>query len=245
MRNVQIAGAAALAAFFVCAQSQAAGAPAGFPDMKASYRAVYDLHSDEKNAPKEITLEADGPGKMRIEMAHMNAKRAKAGSKLISVFDASNDQMIMYATGPEAPKKALVMPQKRGFMNTVLKWKEAKGPQPKRIGTDKVAGLSCEVWQTDDAGGRQQACITSDGILLRAGKAGEEPEIVAREVRKGPMPDSDFKVPDGFEVLDMGPCQDMMQKAAEAARAGKQPDMTAMMKCQSIGQEASEIFGEQ
>ena len=217
--------------------------PAGFPKMTATYRAVYDLSSKEEG-PKEATFEVDGARKLRFEMAHMNEAKAAKGLKLIGVFDDPNDRMLLYVDGPDAPKAALTLPQKEGFMDAFLKWGSAADKQPKKVGTDKIAGLSCDVWQTDDDGGEHQACLTSDGILLRAGDAGEEPTIVAREVKKGAIPDSRFAIPEGYEVVDMGPCQELMQKAATDAKAGKAPDMAAMMKCQAIGQKAAEIFGD-
>jgi len=217
--------------------------PAGFPKMTATYRAIYDISSKEEG-PKEATFEVDGARKLRFEMAHMSEAKAAKGLKLIGVFDDPNDRMLLYVDGPDAPKAALTLPQKEGFMDTFLKWGAAADKQPEKVGTDKIAGLSCDVWQTDDDGGEHQACLTSDGILLRAGDAGEEPTIVAREVKRGAISESRFAIPEGYEVVDMGPCQELMQKAAADAKAGKAPDMTAMMKCQAIGQKAAEIFGD-
>jgi hypothetical protein len=117
---------------------------------------------------------------------------------------------------------------------------------PKKVGSETIAGLKCDIWETDAEEGEAagQACITRDGILLKAGDKGAAmPDIVAVSVDKGARPAASFAVPADFEIVDMGPCQKLMQEAMTAAQSGKVPDMAAMQQCQDIGKKAAEIFG--
>ena len=67
-----------------------------------------------------------------------------------------------------------------------------------RRGTDRVAGLPCTEWQTTDSEGAPTlACITEDGVLLRA-RRGNEVMVQAARVRYGPQDPAAFRVPDGY-----------------------------------------------
>jgi hypothetical protein len=64
-----------------------------------------------------------------------------------------------------------------------------------RRGEDSVAGVACTVWETMDRdGGRTLACITADGVLLRANAAGQT-LVTATEVQYAPQDPAAFHVP--------------------------------------------------
>lgn len=226
----------------------AAGGPSipGFPRQTASYVGEYQL-TDGDGAVSTATFTVAGWRKLRFEMPHPEASRAAKGMKMVGVFDDANDRSLMYIIGPGATQTAMVMPQRDDFLADWTVWDDADGPPPRKVGGDRVAGLSCDVWEmapvTADEPA-QQACITSDGIFLRSGPAGGPPDMVATSVRKGPVDAALFAVPAGFEVIDMGPCTEAMDQAMAAAQAGKQPDLAAMQKCQAIAAKAAGMFGE-
>ncbi|NWG70330.1 MAG: hypothetical protein HXY23_01810 [Parvularculaceae bacterium] len=219
--------------------------PAGFPKMTASYKAVYKARMGEMGE-REMTLEAAGARKLRFEMPHFSEERAAAGDKVVGVFDDQQNRSVMFVEGPGAKKVALVIPQEENMLASFLKWSSEDGAPPTKVGSDNVAGLSCDIWEAAaDAGEAPgQACITRDGILLRAGDKGAEPDVVAVSVDKGARPSSSFALPEGYELLDMGPCRKLMEEAMAGAQSGKMPDMVAMQKCQDIGMKAGEIFGQ-
>lgn len=81
----------------------------------------------------------------------------------------------------------------------------ATGTGYERRGTDTVAGVPCTLWQTTDLRGSVVlACITADGVLLRA-SVGGHPVIEAKTVTYGPQPASLFAVPEGYHVVQHPP----------------------------------------
>lgn len=74
------------------------------------------------------------------------------------------------------------------------------GPQStfRRQGESQVAGLTCTEWQTvDTAGAPALACITADGVLLRA-VAGGRVLVEATSVQYRPQDPVTFQVPAGY-----------------------------------------------
>lgn len=67
-----------------------------------------------------------------------------------------------------------------------------------RGGRAQIAGLACTEWQTlDSQGAATTACITDDGVLLRARQGGQVLAEAAR-VTYGPLDPGAFRVPDGY-----------------------------------------------
>lgn len=221
--------------------------PAGFPKMKATYRATYATNVDGEG-PKEMTLEVAGEKKMRFEMPHFDAARAAAGATMVGVFDETTSRYIMFAGGEGAAKAAVVMPFEENIFDMFHAWQNEAGERPTKVGADSVAGLKCEVWElAADAEGEaaSQACITRDGIILRAGdKGAATPDMIATKVDKGRIDPARFAVPAGYEIIDMGPCQQAMQEAMATAQAGGEPDFAKMQECQALSMKAAAVFGE-
>jgi hypothetical protein len=74
-----------------------------------------------------------------------------------------------------------------------------------RKGTDSVLGIPCTDWtvQTDDSNGT--ACVTSDGVLLRASGTDQSGKVqgmaVATAVTYAQQPENLFKVPSGYRKV--------------------------------------------
>ncbi len=67
-----------------------------------------------------------------------------------------------------------------------------------RQGAAQVAGLPCTEWRTVDSQGvATLACITADGVLLRAQQAGRV-LVEAARVSYGAQDPAAFRVPDGY-----------------------------------------------
>jgi hypothetical protein len=90
------------------------------------------------------------------------------------------------------------------------------GPRPyspdarfAREGSDRVAGTPCTVWRIEDQGVRVRACITADGVLLRArdmGGPGGDAAGADREavrVDYGGQDPARFRPPPGFQTMRM------------------------------------------
>jgi hypothetical protein len=69
-----------------------------------------------------------------------------------------------------------------------------------RVGEDRVAGLACAEWEATATDGRRTlACITEDGVMLRA-EAGGRLLVEATAVNYAPQDPALFAPPPGFAV---------------------------------------------
>jgi hypothetical protein len=84
--------------------------------------------------------------------------------------------------------------------------------------TAVVAGLNCTNWETTDAAGEPtRACMTADGVLLRAVAAGRV-LVEAVSVRYGPIDASVFRIPDDYQRLKPPPPRASMPPGDQKAR---------------------------
>ncbi len=74
-----------------------------------------------------------------------------------------------------------------------------------RDGTDTVTGLTCDVWRLSGPHGKGTACVTADGVVLRAAGSAEHGagELEAISVAYGPQPASLFTPPSDFARMDL------------------------------------------
>lgn len=81
----------------------------------------------------------------------------------------------------------------------------AKGGAFIQRGEARVAGLACTDWETKDTGGRTVlACLTADGVLLRA-QANGLVLLQATSVRFEPQAEAVFRVPADYRTITMPP----------------------------------------
>jgi hypothetical protein len=104
----------------------------------------------------------------------------------------------------------MVMEQMRMIMDVPMgQVMQQYGPSDsatyRREGTATVAGLSCTVWSYEDRGNRGRACITSDGVTLRAEGThqGQSGGMEATQVSYGPQDASRFQRPQGYGTMQV------------------------------------------
>ena len=107
----------------------------------------------------------------------------------------------------------MVLPEQRMVMTLPMDMASAQGipiePSANarfvREGTETVAGLRCTNWRIEDGAHRGTACLTDDGIMLRArGEAdGRSGGLEAVEVSVVPQDAARFQVPAGFQTMQM------------------------------------------
>lgn len=68
-----------------------------------------------------------------------------------------------------------------------------------REGTDSVAGLPCTVWRVEERGRTARACLTADGVMLRA--EGPQGRMEAISVSRAPQDPARFVRPAGYQPL--------------------------------------------
>jgi hypothetical protein len=78
-----------------------------------------------------------------------------------------------------------------------------EGARYTREGNDRVAGLPCTNWRIEAEGETNRACITADGVMLRAataagGRSGEG-VLEAVSVSQGPQDPARFERPPGYQ----------------------------------------------
>jgi hypothetical protein len=79
------------------------------------------------------------------------------------------------------------------------------GAKAVRAGTDTVAGLGCAVWRMSGPRGSGTACVTDDGVVLRADGSAEHGsgDLEAVSVTYAPQPAALFAPPAGFARMDL------------------------------------------
>ena len=75
----------------------------------------------------------------------------------------------------------------------------------RREGTDTVAGVACNVWTFEDRGNQGRACITNDGVTLRAQgtSGGQSGGMEATQVTYGAQNAARFQRPQGYQTMQV------------------------------------------
>lgn len=218
--------------------------PASFPKPSADYSGVYDFAAGGQ--PMEVKIAASGMKQRLTFPPGSGVGGAKGEWSQVMVNENAGETMLMWPEGEGAPAIATTMSRKdMGAMANSFGVDAAKEASAKRTGTDTVAGETCAVWEFAAGEGEAPgtACVTRDGIALRVVSGGET-VMLAKSIRRGAQDPALFAAPAGYEVVDMGECMRMSAEMMEAMRAGKQPDMAKMQKCQALGEKMGEMYGQ-
>jgi hypothetical protein len=104
----------------------------------------------------------------------------------------------------------MVMDQMRMIMDIPMQQAlQQAGPSPnaayRRTGSDTVAGLACTVWSYQDGGNAGTACVTADGVMLRAqgSSQGQSGGMEATQVAYGTQDPARFQRPAGYQSMQM------------------------------------------
>lgn len=239
-----LAVAAAAAAAETPAAAPAADLwPANFPKPSADYSGVYDFTAGEKTF--EVKIAASGAKQRLTFPPGAGVGGAKGEWSQVMVNQDAGETMLMWPEGEGAPAIATTMSRMdMGAMASALGAGSAKEASAKKTGTDNIAGEPCAVWEFAAGEGETpgDACVTRDGIPLRVVSGGAT-VMLAKLISRSPQDASLFAAPAGYEVVDMGECMRMSAEMMEAMRAGKEPDMAKMQKCQALSEKMGEMYG--
>ncbi|MDF2994890.1 MAG: hypothetical protein K0R27_527 [Xanthobacteraceae bacterium] len=135
-----------------------------------------------------------GNGRLRVEVGTAGTSGAMTG-----LIDPKKKRMVMLTTLPGMDKVALEMELPESLSFTDL---PAEGA---RFGSDTVAGEPCDLWRTSEKVGSDpvEACITPDGIVMRAkATVNGKPQVVFEvvELARGPQDPAQFEVPKGVKI---------------------------------------------
>ncbi len=190
MRRTLLAALLGLSALPAPMAAMAQDRPALFPtrDVSVTYR-ITGGQARQGGAMQSLTIAWLASAQtMRMDMAGMG----------YMVADHRNQRGFM------------VMEQARMVMDVPMQQAmQQYGPSEnatyRRTGTDTVAGLSCTVWSYDDRGNTGTACVTADGVMLRAAgtSQGQSGGMEATQVAYGAQDPSRFQRPQGYQSMQI------------------------------------------
>ncbi len=219
--------------------------PPGFPRPTADFTGVYQMGS----AGQSIDVKMAGSGgRQRIEFPPGSGAAGPASPfAQVMVSENSGEKILMWPEGDGAPKIAAMMRRSDvGALAGSFGIDAAAAARGKKTGEDTVAGERCAVWSiAESASGEApgDACVTRDGIVLRAISGGQT-VMLAKSIERGRQDASLFAPPADYEIADMGECMRIGAEAMELARAGKVPDLAKMEKCRALGEKMGAMFGQ-
>ena len=171
--------------------------------FQSSFRLDANIYQDNgSSAP--MTMYRDGR-KLRMEYTQPGEGEMAAiirETEAIMIANVAGQQMAMRMSLDQAPST----PEEE--------WAGKDETQVRRLGPCTVIGETGVEWENADTGEGSSgtACITSDGIILKATENGRT-VFEATRLQRGDQPDALFEVPEGVAVTDMGA---MMREAMEA-----------------------------
>lgn len=217
MRSLLLAatGAALLAACSPSAPSGGEGAGAGasasaFPTLNsAPYRLEAMVHP-EGDPPFPLVMVRDGQ-RMRMEST------TDEGPVVVIVnYETNEALMISNVRGQRLAIRTPELPAQ--FSDPTATWQSEVATNATRTGECSVAGVTGSEWSRTEEGVAHTACVTEDGIFLRATEGGRTTWEATRVVR-GPQPAEQFAPPPGVRVMDMSNMGGLM----EAIQQGQRP----------------------
>ncbi|MGH7122178.1 MAG: hypothetical protein ACREFP_24815 [Acetobacteraceae bacterium] len=193
MRTSVISGLGALALLLAAVPASAAEQPPLTPtrDVAVTYQAT-----NAKGTVHVVHMSFDAPGR-RLHIDVVGEPVFQVIDRKANVAVLVLDTKKVYLERPLPPDMGNIMDRSP---NMIMK----KGA------TAKVAGLSCTLWSvpTGPNSPDLEACITEDGVLLKAGpanRASNQPRLEATSVVYGPQPEQLFVPPAGFHRIEPTP----------------------------------------
>jgi hypothetical protein len=181
---MRIEPAAVLCALLATTAAHAQQRPLLLPARDAAVTYRMTDNKDHQTADMHAYFKAGG-GLMRVD---------PPGAPFYMILDRNAGQVTTVIPEQHSYFQTKMGPEDRWFMlNDQMQFS--------RQGTQTVAGQTCTDWAMADAEATGTACVTDDGVLLRAngtGKDGSSGGMEATSVSLGDQPDSLFAVPAGF-----------------------------------------------
>lgn len=157
----------------------------------------------------------EGGGEMRMSWL--------AAQQLMRMDMPGGMGWMVIGTEGGAARGFMVMPQQRMIMDIpAAQASEARGMMPSpsarfvREGTDRIVNTPCTIWRVEDQGEAGRACITADGVTLRAEQVGRPAaRMEAIALTYGAQDPARFQRPQGFQAFQLPPgVSDMMRGMA-------------------------------
>ena len=187
------------------------GAPGGgaaFPNLaQASYRAEATALGPDGNATPVVMIRSGN--KMRMEMASPEGQMA-----MVNNGDTGESFVLMTNDGQTTAMSMSAL----DYRNPADAWNAEMASTATRIGACAAAGETGSEWTREADGGTTTACVTDDGIILRATDDGET-TWETTSVQRGPQSADLFVLPAGVQVMDMSAIAGAAVNSAAAGQA--------------------------
>ncbi len=153
----------------------------------------------------DYQLTARGPQGATMKIAHsgermrLEVRQSDIPGDMTGIVDLVRNRMLMLVAIPGMGNRAFDIDLPEDFAAL------DPGGEGVRTGTDSVAGETCHIWRTrgDRSGTPVEACITEDGIALRArAEVSGKPRVIfeAVELVRAPQDARLFELPQGAKV---------------------------------------------
>jgi hypothetical protein len=211
---VVLVSACALAA---CNPSAPSGGGGLFPDLtRASYRAEATVQSPDGGTMLVVMIRSGN--KMRMEM------NAPEGQMAVVNNGETGDSFMLMTSGGQTTAMQM---SGVNYENPAQEWGAEYASTATRTGSCAVAGESGSEWTREADGATSTACVTDDGIILRATEDGRT-TWETTSVQRGPQSADLFTLPPGVQAVDMSAIAGAA--AAAAAQGGVTPQLCEQMR---------------
>ena len=177
-----------------------------FPNLNTTaFRAEANITREGQTIP--VVMIRDGQ-KLRMEIAAPQGQ-----STIITNAETGESFIIASAMGQTHAMRL----QQQENEDPAADW-QGEMANAARTGSCSVAGENGAEWTRDENGTPHTACVTSDGIILRATEGGQ---IVweTTSVQRGPQSADQFALPPGVQVIDLNDMGAAMEDMMARARA--------------------------
>lgn len=188
----------ALALFSACVLAACnPSAPSGggglFPNLtEASYRADATIHGEDGQTLPVVMIRSGN--KVRMEM------NSPQGAMIVVNNADTQENFVLMTNGGQT---YAIQADPSSYDNPIDSWNAEYAESATRTGDCSVAGENGAAWTRDVEGEPHTACVTQDGIILRATE-GERVVWETTSVQRGPQDAALFTMPEGVQTMDFG-----------------------------------------
>ena len=177
-----------------CNPSAPSGGAGLFPNLTdANYRAEATINGEDGQSLPVVMIRSGN--KVRMEM---NAA-GQGGMVVVNNADTQENFVLMTRDG----QTYAIQADPSQYDNPIDNWNAEYASTATRTGDCSVAGENGAAWTRDVEGQPHTACVTQDGIILRATE-GERVVWETTSVQRGPQDAALFTIPEGVQTMDLG-----------------------------------------
>ena len=176
-----------------CNPSAPAGGGGLFPNLTdANYRAEATIHGEDGQSLPVVMIRSGN--KVRMEMGSEHGAMV-----VVNNADTQENFVLMTRNG----QTYAIQADPSQYDNPIDNWNAEYAQTATRTGDCSVAGENGAAWTRDVEGVPHTACVTQDGIILRATE-GERVVWETTSVQRGAQDAALFAIPEGVQSMDLG-----------------------------------------